>query len=120
MLTYECFVVYALKIGVERVGKPGSFERARAAIESHFHKHAWFDSRAYGLIWRDLDTFMSAPLDLSEQETPIGKLLLTALTLFSMDREPVAGLKSHLMFELQAIADFAEKTTGYMLQMANE
>jgi hypothetical protein len=125
MLTYECFVVYALKIGVERVGKPGSFEKARMAIENHYLKYAYFDPNLYQSIWRDLVEFMTAPLDMptGTPDTPIGKLLLAALqnrNLFPTGKEPIMGLKSHLGFELQVIADFAEKTTEYMLQMANQ
>src|SRR6266849_6906372 len=79
MLTYECFVVYALRIGVERVGKPGSFEKARIAIEDHFQKHAWFDPKSYESVWRDLDASMMRPLDMGAADTPIGRLLLAAL-----------------------------------------
>jgi hypothetical protein len=58
MLTYECFVVYALRIGVERIGKAGSFEKARTAIENHYLKYAYFDPKAYESVWRNLDRFM--------------------------------------------------------------
>jgi hypothetical protein len=121
MLTYECFVVYALRIGVERVGKPGSFEKARIAIESHYTKYAYFDPKAYESVWRNLDAFMTAAIDMGADtpDTPISKLLLAALqnkSLFPTGKEPIMGLNLHLGFELQAIADFAEKTTGYMLR----
>src|SRR5438034_4116236 len=60
MLTYECFVVYALRIGVERIAKPGSFEKARKAIECHYTSYACFEPKAYESVWRSLDAFMAA------------------------------------------------------------
>src|SRR5207247_1170025 len=45
MLTYACFVAYALRVGVERVGGSGSFAKACEAIENHYSRYAYFDPR---------------------------------------------------------------------------
>jgi hypothetical protein len=125
MLTLECFVAYALKIGVERVVEIGSFETARPAIENHFQKYAFFDQKSYQTIWRDLDANMKEPLNMGAEipDTPIAKLLLTGLQnnkLIPNGEEPLMGFKSHLIFELQAIADFAERTTRYIIQTGDQ
>jgi hypothetical protein len=121
MVTYECFVTYALRIGVERVLGPNSFHEAHKGIGLHFIKHAEFFPDLWLEIWGNLDAFVTAANNLGKDapDTPIGKLTLAALTnktLFPNGLSSDHSFSGHLGFELQAVASFAEQTTDNLRQ----
>src|ERR1700722_12855011 len=109
LMTYASFVVYATKIGVERVGKPGSSEETRIGIKNHFAKYSFFVPETYDSIWRNLDAVMTAT-NADAPETQIGKLCAQARS--DLERWPILsdGFKTQLVeFELRALVSIAEK-----------
>src|SRR5438128_4216081 len=80
--TYQCFIAYALKTGVERVLGPDSFREALEAIGLHFIKHADFFPDLFLNVWSGLDESMSSPPAIGEvtPDEPIGKLMIAAYT----------------------------------------
>jgi hypothetical protein len=59
MMAYECFVMWALKLGIEKVLQRDEVESACLAIQTHFAKHAWYRPDAFEKIWQQMQVFFS-------------------------------------------------------------
>ena len=62
MMTYECFVTWAFKQGLEKVLKPADVEPVIVAMHRHFAKHAFYRPEAFEKIWGKMQVLMPKAL----------------------------------------------------------
>jgi hypothetical protein len=58
MMTYECFVMWAFKQGLEKVLKPADVGPVIVAMHRHFAKHAFYQPDAFAKIWDKMQVLM--------------------------------------------------------------
>jgi hypothetical protein len=80
MMTYECFMMSAIKRGLEAVLQPGDIELAIVAMQRHFAKHAWYRPGTFEKIWDQTQIHMRWALRPENMETfyPPADMLLVA------------------------------------------
>jgi hypothetical protein len=69
MMTYECFVMWAIKGGMDATLNREEVESTVLAIHHHFTKHAWYRPDAFEKIWDQTQVLM--PIALSPTDTGI-------------------------------------------------
>jgi hypothetical protein len=74
MMTYECFVMWAMRRGLESVLKPVEVEAIIAAIRSHFATHGFYRPQAFDKIWDK----MQGVMPIAMTPTPDGMILPAA------------------------------------------
>jgi hypothetical protein len=80
MMTYECFVMWAIKLGI---GRSSTFPDAKlilTAIHRHYAKHAWYRSGDFEKIWDKMQVLMPMALksDASGMICPVAEMILAA------------------------------------------
>jgi hypothetical protein len=69
MMTYECFVMWSIKRGMDAVLKSEQVTQVVVAMHQHFAKHAWYQPDAFERIWDQMQVLM--PMALRPDDTGI-------------------------------------------------
>jgi hypothetical protein len=90
MMTYECFVMWGFKRGLETVLKPAVVEPIIVAMRRHFAKHGFYRPDAFQKIWDQMQTVMPMAMN----PTPEGVIypaaeMLMAPTLAGYPLDPM-------------------------------
>ncbi len=62
MMTYECFVMWALKCGFESVVGITDTEDAIVGMRNYFAQNAWYESGSFEKIWASIQQLMPSSL----------------------------------------------------------
>ena len=58
VMTYACYVMWALKRGLEDALTPSEIEEVIVAMERHFAKNTWYQSDVFKRIWGQMKVVM--------------------------------------------------------------
>src|SRR5207253_1379189 len=58
MMAYECFVMWALKRGIEGIVTQREADSAIVAMQQHLAKHAWYRPEAFEKVWESMQETM--------------------------------------------------------------
>jgi hypothetical protein len=70
MIAYECFVMWCLKQGLQKVLKPDQTDSVVAKIRRHFSKHAWYQDEAIEAIWHTTEVSMPMAMETTDSGCP--------------------------------------------------
>jgi hypothetical protein len=92
MMTYECFVMWAFKHGLETVLKRGEVEAAVVAMQHHFAKHAFYQRQAFEKIWSEMQVVMPMAMTPTPEGIiyPVTEMLMAA-TFAGYPLDPMIG-----------------------------
>jgi hypothetical protein len=57
-MTYECFLMWSLKLGFEKCLSPEDTKSAIVAMQTHFARHAFYEPEAFEKIWAKMQESM--------------------------------------------------------------
>ena len=58
MMAYECFVMWAINLGLQKVLNAEGIQAALRALYHHFEKHGWYRADAFEKIWAETEKEM--------------------------------------------------------------
>jgi hypothetical protein len=64
MMSYECFVMWCLREGMQSLLNPGEIESGVMGMQGHFAKHAWYQPEAFEKIWDKMCIMMPKAMSL--------------------------------------------------------
>jgi hypothetical protein len=117
MMAYECFVMWAIKRGMDTVLQREEIESAIVAIHRHFAKHAWYRADDFEKIWDRMQALMPMALktDGSAMVYPITEIILAANQAgFPLDLMICADMELgiHVVVEIGRLANVANEMKG--------
>jgi hypothetical protein len=92
MMAYECFVMWAMKRGLDSVMEPPEVETFVASMRQHFAKHGYFQPDAFEKIWDKMQNVMPMALNSTPEGLPYPVTeMLMAPVLAGYDLDPMIG-----------------------------
>jgi hypothetical protein len=114
MMTYECFVMWALKMGIEPVLERPEVESAIVAMQEYFARHAWYKPGVFEAIWKQMQEVMPMALRTGDEGTqpyPAAEMLMApSLAGYSFSRAVGLDLRFgiHVALEIARLAEVGE------------
>jgi hypothetical protein len=62
LMTYECFLMWSLKFGFEKVLNPEDTKSAVVALQKHFARHACYEPETFEKIWAKMQETMPSAM----------------------------------------------------------
>jgi hypothetical protein len=113
IMTYECFVMWALKRGMDSVLERKVVESAVVALQQHFAKHAWYQPDVFEKIWDQIQNLMPLTLRPTDKGIiyPAAEMIEAANQAgYPLDPMIAADLDfgMHVLMVIQPLAEIAQ------------